>query len=128
MVYWIRLLPILKLQIEQVHDDVPARLTVGKDTKPFVVFTFDDGYRDNGDSSFQILRKHNIPRAIYVPSNFVDGKDDLLWLALEIAVRRSPSVDIELGRDLLHFSSRTNQEKARAFHQIYWTLRAHPED
>lgn len=35
---------------------------------------------------------------------------------------------IELGCDRLHFSSRTNEEKARAFHQIYWTLRAHSED
>ncbi len=109
-------------------DGVPARLTVGKDAKPFVVFTFDDGYRDNRDSAYQILRKYNIPMAIYVPSNFADGKNDLLWLALEIALRRSPSVDIELGCDRLHFSSRTNEEKARAFHQIYWTLQAHSED
>ena len=59
-------------------DGVPAGLTVGKDAKPFVVFTFDDGYRDNRGSAYQILRKHNIPMAIYVPSNFADGKNDLL--------------------------------------------------
>ena len=59
-------------------DGVPARLTVGKDAKPFVVFTYDDGYRDNIDSASQILRKHNIPLAIYVPSNFADGKNDPL--------------------------------------------------
>ncbi|MCH9807697.1 MAG: polysaccharide deacetylase family protein [Alphaproteobacteria bacterium] len=108
-------------------DDIPSRLAQGRDAKPFVVFTFDDGYRDNRDYALPIFKKHDLPMAVYVPSDFASGTGDLWWLALENAIRASTSIDIELNGQRLQFQTRTDQQKEVAHHQIYWALRALPE-
>lgn len=104
-------------------DDVPARLTAGQDAKPFVVFTFDDGYRDNRDYALPIMRKHNVPMAVYVPSDFADGTGDLWWLALENAIRQASKIDIEIAGEHFCLPTQTTAEKKQAFHQVYWALR-----
>lgn len=43
-----------------------------------VAITFDDGFRDNYDLAFPILKKYDIPATIFVTTGFV-GKSDLLW-------------------------------------------------
>ncbi len=108
-------------------DDIPGRLAAGRDAKPFVAFTFDDGYRDNRDHALPIFRKHDLPMAVYVPSDFADGNGDLWWLALENAIRQSETIDIELGSERLQFSTNSTQEKYDAHHRIYWALRDMPE-
>lgn len=108
-------------------DEIPARLAAGNEAQPFVAFTFDDGYRDNRDYALPILRRHNIPMAIYVTSEFADGTGDLWWLALETAIRRASFVDIAVGTQRMAFETRTDDAKDRAFHRIYWALRDLPE-
>ncbi|MBU1210613.1 MAG: polysaccharide deacetylase family protein [Alphaproteobacteria bacterium] len=108
-------------------DDIPSRMAAGPGAKPFVAFTCDDGYRDNRDYALPILRRHGIPMAVYVPSDFADAKGNLWWLALERAVRELPRIDVMLGRQRFDFSSRTTSEKVTAYHRLYWALRQLPE-
>lgn len=108
-------------------DDIPSRMAAGRDAKPFVAFTFDDGYRDNRDYALPVMRRHNVPMAVYVPSDFADGKGDLWWLALEKAVRALNEINIVLGTDRITLPSATIEEKYKAFHRIYWLLRELPE-
>jgi len=42
-----------------------------------VSITFDDGYADNYDVVFPLLKKYRIPATIFVVSGFVDGTDPL---------------------------------------------------
>lgn len=109
-------------------DDIPSRLAQGRDARPFVTFTFDDGYRDNRDYAYPIFKKHGLPMAVYVPSDFAEGNGDLWWLALENAIRLSDTLDIQLGGERLQFTTRTDQEKYDAYHAIYWQLRELPEN
>jgi peptidoglycan/xylan/chitin deacetylase (PgdA/CDA1 family) len=65
-------------------DDVKARLAGKRSTsKPFAVFTLDDGYKDNRDFAYPVFKRHNVPFTIYVPTAYADGEGDLWWLALE---------------------------------------------
>jgi peptidoglycan/xylan/chitin deacetylase (PgdA/CDA1 family) len=43
-----------------------------------VCVTFDDGYRDNHDHAWPILRKHGIPACIYLATGFI-GTGDSPW-------------------------------------------------
>lgn len=49
----------------------------------FVCFTLDDGYADNYELAYPIFKKYNCPFAIYVATDFPDGKALLWWYVLE---------------------------------------------
>lgn len=60
-------------------DDVCTILEKGKVDKPFVCLTFDDGYRDNYTNALSILKKEQVPFAIYITTGFVDNKQSMWW-------------------------------------------------
>lgn len=110
-------------------DDVKARLRDGlAGRKPFAVFTLDDGYKDNRDFAYPVFKRHNAPFAIYVPTAYADGHGELWWLAFEEALRLLPHVDVDCDGSVRSYSLKTDAEKSRAFHELYWWLRKIPED
>ena len=64
------------------------------------VVTFDDGYRDNKDYAYPILKKEGVPFAIYVPTAFPDRMGKLWWVALEAVIARNTSIGLVMdGKD-----------------------------
>ncbi len=63
-------------------DQLLAHLTQGAElpVKP-VVITFDDGYRDNYENAFPLLRQRNMTATFFVVTDFVDGQqpDYFTW-------------------------------------------------
>ena len=49
------------------------RLTERDFRRRFVCLTFDDGYRDNLEYAYPILKKYEVPFALYVPTSFPTG-------------------------------------------------------
>lgn len=109
-------------------DEAHARIA-GKTParRPFACFTFDDGYRDNRDHAYPVLKRHGVPFTIYVANDFADGQGFLWWLVLEqvIACRQSVSLDID-GRTQT-FRCDSDAQKTATFERIYWWLRKLPE-
>jgi len=102
------------LSLDQVCDVLESSETSEK----FVAFTFDDGYKDNFTVAYPILKKHKIPFAIYVTTNFPDHKAILWWYILEEAIIEKEQIDfVWKGRDY-HFSCEDIEEKELAFDQI----------
>ena len=91
---------------------------------PFVVLTFDDGYRDNVGHALPVLEKHAAPFTMYVTAGFADRTARLWWVELEEAVRRLDRVAL----DGLAFPTQNAAEKQRAFAILYRMLRAGPEE
>lgn len=60
-------------------DEVCDILEKGKRGKPFVCLTFDDGYRDNYTNALSVLKKEQVPFAIYVTTGFLDNKQPMWW-------------------------------------------------
>jgi len=104
-------------------DQIRERLKGGGE-RPFACFTFDDGYRDNRDHAYPIFKRHGLPFAIYVPTDFADGRGNLWWLTLEQVLRTAPEVTLEIKGAVRHFPLASVAEKEAAYREIYWWLRS----
>ena len=108
-------------------DEVHWRMAEGDFDRPFAAFTFDDGYRDNAEFAYPIFKKHKLPFAIYVPTDFPDGKGELWWLALEKVLSDTDQIRVNMAGASEQFKCSTPSEKDAAFHNIYWWLRGQKE-
>lgn len=93
-----------------------------KRSKPFAVITFDDGYSDNYESAYPILKKYNVPFCIYLSVNLMD-KGEKVWnypLIAERIVRGNECLELADGAI---YSCRTEEEKDSSFLAIKsWIL------
>jgi peptidoglycan/xylan/chitin deacetylase (PgdA/CDA1 family) len=79
-------------------DEVPARLSSSRSER-FVVFTFDDGYRDNLTVALPIFRAHRVPFGLYVTTGMIDRTFDYWWGALARLIESRAQLDLsDLGR------------------------------
>ena len=53
-------------------DEMHRRLTERDFSRRFVCVTFDDGYRDTMQFAHPILKKYQVPYAVYVATSFAD--------------------------------------------------------
>lgn len=104
-------------------DAVPERLVETSRRRPFAVFTFDDGYRDNLRYAWPILKRKGVPWTIYVVPDFLDAKGVLWWLDLEAYVGEGERIEIEVGKTLFRLPTRSPREKQAAFSAVARHLR-----
>jgi peptidoglycan/xylan/chitin deacetylase (PgdA/CDA1 family) len=109
-------------------DEVHARLGEGDFDRPFASFTFDDGYRDNAEHAYPIFRRRGLPLAIYVPTDFPDGKGDLWWIKLEMLIAAVDALEMRIDGTPTRFETATTAQKEVAFERIYWWLRSLPDE
>jgi peptidoglycan/xylan/chitin deacetylase (PgdA/CDA1 family) len=105
-------------------DEMHRRLVEGDFERRFVTVTFDDGYKDTLQYAYPVLKRHEIPFAIYIPTSFPEGSGELWWLALESVISRNESVELVFQGQNRRFDCRTPQEKSAVFATLYWWLRS----
>jgi peptidoglycan/xylan/chitin deacetylase (PgdA/CDA1 family) len=108
-------------------DEALDRLAASSRGKPFVVLTFDDAYRDNLEYALPILRRHEAPFTLYVPTALVDGAGELWWQAIEDIIARQDAIALTSGGETDYVDTLTVAEKTDAFHRLYWQMRKMPE-
>jgi len=106
-------------------DEAVRRIEEPGRTRKFVVFTFDDGYRDNRDHALPILRKHDCPFTLYLPTALVDGDGEVWWQALEDIIARNPVVTAPGEGE--RFDTADLGGKQAAYDALYWRMRKMPE-
>jgi peptidoglycan/xylan/chitin deacetylase (PgdA/CDA1 family) len=110
-------------------EDVCERLTGPSRGKPFAVMTFDDGYRDNLEHAWPILRRKGVPWTVYVVPDFLNGTGRLWWIELERAIAQREQIALRLGREQLHLPTGTIAQKQAAYRLAERRWReASPED
>ena len=112
------------VSLDEAYERIRAR---GSDNR-FACFTLDDGYRDNLLQAHPVFTKHRAPFAIYVPSDYPDGRGDLWWFAVEKVVLSRDEVSIDARGGVERIAAKTDAEKQHAFKRIYAHLRNMDED
>ncbi|MGD9202075.1 MAG: polysaccharide deacetylase family protein, partial [Chitinispirillia bacterium] len=60
-----------------------------------VVVTFDDGYLDNFNFAYPLLKKYNIPATMFLAVDLIEGDNEYFWWDdIEYAFTKNPSLDI----------------------------------
>ena len=79
-------------------EDLPKRLNhASKDAKKFVIFTFDDGYKDNLTLAYPIFKKHQVPMTVYITNCFPNHSAKLWWYLLEDLVMEQEEISVEIA-------------------------------
>ena len=65
-----------------------------KSNKKFIVFTIDDGYKDNLIHGLPIFEKHNVPFTLYVSNCFPNNQAIYWWYFLEDFVKSNKVIDL----------------------------------
>lgn len=84
-----------------------------------VVLTFDDGYKDNFDLAFPIVKKYHIPITVFVSVGDVESSKPFWWDQIINSVYDTNKIGINLNSfGLGEFKLRTKAEKRVAVHTI----------
>ena len=75
----------------------------------------DDGYLDNYENAYPIFKKHQIPFAIFVATDFPDKKAVLWWYVIEELILNSTEIQLSDGSQ---YTCETFQEKWDTFRYI----------
>lgn len=102
--------------------EVPERLA-NPGAKPFAVLTFDDGYRDNLQHAYPVLKEMECPFTIYIATGMPDGSAELWWRILEAIINKTDELNFIVDGQPQQVACATREEKYSAYEQVYWWLR-----
>lgn len=108
-------------------DEAIRRIESDEPVRRFVVFTFDDAYRDNHRYALPILRRNQCPFTLYVPTALVDGVGEVWWQALEDIIATQDAVAVTHAGETDYLPCGTLSEKRATFDELYRRMRAMPE-
>ncbi len=99
------------ISLDRVHEILQNDEKVKKQ----IVFTLDDGYKDNYEIAYPIFKKHNIPFAIYITTSFPQNKAILWWYVLEDLILANNSLELSNGKI---YECKTKEQKEVVFLEI----------
>lgn len=102
--------------------DEAARRLNDRNANKFVAFTFDGCSRDVISYAWPVLKKHNCPFTVYVPTAFPDGEGLLWWAALEEVISKRDVVTILATGEARIYLTTEIEEKYEAYADIAWYL------
>jgi peptidoglycan/xylan/chitin deacetylase (PgdA/CDA1 family)/CelD/BcsL family acetyltransferase involved in cellulose biosynthesis len=103
------------------------RLETGS-SEPVVAITFDDGYQDNYQNAFPILKRYGLPATIFLATGSMDSREPLWFEQLAEGLKKTSREFIDLEMDLpRRFWMRTQEERLQSNNRIFGLLRSLPE-
>ncbi len=109
-------------------DEMHRCFVEGRFRRRFVAVTIDDGYRDTLQWAYPILKKYEVPFAIYIPTSFPDRLGELWWLALEAVLARNKHIRLLIDGEERAFDCVTVAQKRDLYDQLYGWIRSFPTE
>ena len=104
-----------KKKYEIIASDKICEYIKSGNKKKFLVFTFDDGYKDNFTNALPVFEKHNVPFTIFVASDFPNKKAIMWWYGLEELLQQNERIVLNNGQE---YFCKTFDEKNKVFCEL----------
>src|SRR5512135_2964894 len=105
-------------------DEMHRRFVAGDFKRRFVCITFDDGYKDVHRWAMPLLKKYELPYAMYIATSFPDRLGELWWVALEAVIARNSRIGLLINGKDQFFECGSVREKRELYDAIYGYLRS----
>lgn len=109
-------------------EDLPRLLADPNDTRRFVCFTLDDGFRNNTEHAAPVFRRHGIPYTIFITEGFVERTRSLWWEVVGALVRDHAGLRVDLGSGTETLPLNTAAQKAAGFARLSQMVERADED
>lgn len=119
----------LEAGLVPVHlHDLPTLLADSSDNRKFVVFTFDDDYRNNAEIAAPIFRSYGIPYTVFPAMGFVNRTHTIWWETAEALLRNTRQIKFDFGNGTEIVRTETVAQKYAAFDRLTRFVRNFDED
>jgi peptidoglycan/xylan/chitin deacetylase (PgdA/CDA1 family) len=99
-------------------DRLVARLREGTTlSSRTVAITFDDGYKDNYQYAFPILKKYNVPATIFLTTDYVDNSELFWWYKLSWAIWNTDIEEFKINNFGRHYL-RSTGDRLQAIRKV----------
>lgn len=105
-------------------DDLPDQPRSGRDR--FLLLAFDDGYRDNYETAFPILRHHGVAATFFISTGYIDAPRLPWWDEIAWMVRSSKEPGLAAGTWLPEPIAFDDPDRDRAVDALLCTYKALP--
>ena len=109
-------------------DDLPALLADRQDKRRFVVFTLDDGFRDNAEHAAPVFRRHHVPYTIFIAKGFVERTRSIWWETAKVLTRSKDKFEFDFGGGGETVLTDTPSRKQDAYERIVHYVHSNDED
>jgi len=99
-------------------EDLPEFLARTDRPGPAMLFTLDDGYRDNDLYARPVFEKHGIPYTIFITGGFVDRTHSIWWETAEQLINQIDEFTFDFGAGEITVPTRSLMEKYAAFDRL----------
>lgn len=107
-------------------DEASRRIAFGE-SKRFVCFTFDDGYKDTLEIALPIFKRHGAPLCVYVTTGLIDRTTFLWWPVLEdLLVARESVRCVSEGREQ-QIRTATIEQKRATYELLFPIIKTNSE-
>lgn len=102
--------------------DLPEYLARGERPGPAMVFTLDDGYRDNDQYARPVFEKHGVPYTVFITGGFVDRTHSIWWETAEQLINQSDELRFDFGNGEITLPTGSLKQKYAAFDRLNGAL------
>lgn len=111
-------------------DEIVERVKTKRSLRRCVAITFDDGFRNNYEIAYPILRKYNIPATIFLTTNYIDSGTAPWFIKFRYIFMKTEKTELRLRLDdkNILFPMHTKKAKFTAVDRVMAYLKNCPNE